>query len=60
AAAQRRTRPSRFSCPLCPQKFTTQRNLENHHNSHFGIKVHHCDRCNEDFSTKSSLVRHQK
>jgi len=28
AAEQRRKRPSRFSCPLCPQRFTTQRNLE--------------------------------
>ncbi|KIJ96278.1 hypothetical protein K443DRAFT_107527 [Laccaria amethystina LaAM-08-1] len=60
AAEQRNIRPPRFGCPLCPQQFTTKRNLDNHHDSHYARIVHHCDRCNEDFSTKSSLFRHQK
>ena len=38
AAEQRRIRPARFSCPLCPQRFTTQRNLES--TSSFVLEVY--------------------
>ncbi|KIK05371.1 hypothetical protein K443DRAFT_351942 [Laccaria amethystina LaAM-08-1] len=61
ASNKRRTNPTPFACDLCPSRFTKKHNLQNHRNSHYGVKNHRCEGgCEATFSTKSSLNRHLK
>ncbi|TEB25124.1 hypothetical protein FA13DRAFT_1637716 [Coprinellus micaceus] len=60
ASEARRTKEARFKCDSCGQTFTTNHNLKNHINVHFGVKEHSCGSCKRDFTTQSVLARHMK
>ncbi|KAJ3732437.1 hypothetical protein DFJ43DRAFT_310094 [Lentinula guzmanii] len=61
AATGRRKNEATFHCgvPGCKATFTAKHNLNNHLNSHFGIKSFRCPRCERDFGTPHVLRRHQ-
>lgn len=63
ASTKRRTNTTStpFACSVCSSNFTKKHNLQNHMNSHYGVKNHRCEGgCEATFSTKSSLHRHLK
>ncbi|KAJ4477479.1 hypothetical protein J3R30DRAFT_3703905 [Lentinula aciculospora] len=61
AATGRRKNEATFRCdiPGCKATFTAKHNLNNHLNSHFGIKSFRCPQCERDFGTPHVLRRHQ-
>ncbi|ESK86965.1 hypothetical protein Moror_3362 [Moniliophthora roreri MCA 2997] len=62
ASFKRRRIEARYSCNMkgCGQTFTTQHNLTNHKNSHFGIRSYQCGKCGKFFITASDCKRHEK
>ncbi|KAJ7592780.1 hypothetical protein C8J56DRAFT_713359, partial [Mycena floridula] len=62
ASGNRRTKPANFKCSLagCFATFTAKHNLQNHINSHKGIRAYHCPQCHRGFGTSHVLTRHKK
>lgn len=62
ASVRRRKKPGKFKCSLpgCVSDFTTKHNLENHLNSHLGIRNYQCDACMRTFGVAHVLTRHRK
>ncbi|KAJ7227481.1 hypothetical protein GGX14DRAFT_419794 [Mycena pura] len=60
ASSRRRKKIPRFKCELCGSTFTARHNLQNHENSHAGVRPFVCEWCREAFTTKGVLKRHQK
>ncbi|KAJ3843936.1 hypothetical protein F5878DRAFT_207996 [Lentinula raphanica] len=60
AANARRTNEAPFRCTFagCKATFTAKHNLNNHVNSHYGIKSFQCAKCGRDFGTGHVLRRH--
>lgn len=62
ASSKRRKKPGekgRFVCHICGHDFTAKHNLNNHMNSHSGIKPHKCVVCGQTFTTSGTAKRHQ-
>ncbi|KAF9260013.1 hypothetical protein L218DRAFT_1003109 [Marasmius fiardii PR-910] len=62
ASFKRRKKPTekaRFVCPICQHNFTAKHNLNNHMNSHNGVKPFKCDVCKQTFTTSGTAKRHQ-
>ncbi|ESK95290.1 hypothetical protein Moror_3950 [Moniliophthora roreri MCA 2997] len=62
-ASKRRRKPGRKAwhrCPICKRTFTAPHNLQNHINSHFGIKRYGCQFCDARSNTRSDMTRHEK
>ncbi|KAG7089237.1 hypothetical protein E1B28_010936 [Marasmius oreades] len=62
ASYKRRKKPdekARFVCPICRHTFTAKHNLNNHINSHNGVKPFRCDVCKQTFTTSGTAKRHQ-
>jgi hypothetical protein len=47
-----------YRCNLCDYMIDSQRNMENHKNSHNSQKEWHCDVCNTGFKSDRSRKRH--
>ncbi|KAK7006152.1 hypothetical protein R3P38DRAFT_3036950 [Favolaschia claudopus] len=58
AATSRRKKPANHRCTYCQATFTTPHNLNNHINSHNGIRPHRCE-CGDRFTTLSVFKRHR-
>ena len=48
----------KFVCQHCPKKFTTQKKLETHQDTHTGNKPHRCEHCGRGFADTSNLKCH--
>ena len=48
-----------FACHICPVKFATKRNLEQHIRTHTGDKPFKCQYCPKQFTQGGSLARHE-
>ncbi|KAL0575497.1 hypothetical protein V5O48_006482 [Marasmius crinis-equi] len=62
ASTKRRKKPGergRFICPICNHNFTAKHNLNNHMNSHSGVKPFKCEVCKQTFTTSGTAKRHQ-
>ncbi|KAK1236392.1 hypothetical protein PQX77_000376 [Marasmius sp. AFHP31] len=62
ASVKRRKKPGergRFVCPICNHNFTAKHNLNNHMNSHSGVKPFKCEVCKQTFTTSGTAKRHQ-
>ena len=46
------------SCPLCGKLFNTKSALDNHQNTHTGIKPYQCEKCDKYFSQEVNLKTH--
>lgn len=57
-AKDRRSRPPTFLCILCPGRFTTNNNLQNHYRSHLRMDQYRCPRCGDYFRTEGIRKRH--
>lgn len=53
-----RKRP--YPCELCPSKFGSKMELEEHQNSHTGEKPFECDVCKARFNRRSTLWNHKR
>ncbi|KAJ6507756.1 hypothetical protein C8R47DRAFT_1099464 [Mycena vitilis] len=62
ASNLRRKKKARFFCerPGCGQSFTAQHNLDNHMNSHDGIKPYECRSCKAAYTTRGTKNRHER
>ncbi|EDR00945.1 uncharacterized protein LACBIDRAFT_312711 [Laccaria bicolor S238N-H82] len=62
ASERRRRHAAKFNCewPGCVSDFTTKHNLQNHLNSHLGIRNYQCDVCKRTFGVAHVLTRHRK
>ncbi|KAH6916298.1 hypothetical protein BKA70DRAFT_1255278 [Coprinopsis sp. MPI-PUGE-AT-0042] len=60
AGEQRRQKAPSFTCPICPQTFTSNHNLKTHTSTHLGVKPHQCGSCSRGFTTRRILERHAK
>ncbi|CAI5455005.1 unnamed protein product [Caenorhabditis angaria] len=58
ALAADRKRP--YPCNLCPSKFGSKMELEEHQNSHTGMKPFECDVCKARFNRRSTLWNHKR
>ncbi|THU77671.1 hypothetical protein K435DRAFT_701862 [Dendrothele bispora CBS 962.96] len=60
AAHRRRNSDSKSShkCSLCGRGLTAKHNLDNHINSHYGIKKYRCPYCDQASGTRHVLKRH--
>lgn len=60
ASQSRRTNAANYTCPECHQTFTAKHNLNNHLNSHYGVRNFHCGvpNCNKSFGTSHVRRRH--
>lgn len=53
-----RKRP--YPCKVCPSKFGSKMELEEHQNSHTGQKPFECEVCNSRFNRRSTLWNHKR
>ncbi|CAJ0935188.1 unnamed protein product, partial [Mesorhabditis belari] len=53
-----RKRP--YPCNLCPSRFGSKMELEEHQNSHTGMKPFECDVCKAKFNRRSTLWNHKR
>ncbi|KAI3607923.1 hypothetical protein WG66_005138 [Moniliophthora roreri] len=58
-ATKRRKHRAEYKCQRCSQTFTARHNLQNHLNSHDGIKKYACQVCKRPFTVKSDVKRHE-
>ncbi|TKR81586.1 hypothetical protein L596_015433 [Steinernema carpocapsae] len=58
SAKSDRKRP--YPCNLCPSKFGSKMELEEHQNSHTGQKPFECDVCKSRFNRRSTLWNHKR
>ncbi|PBK75928.1 hypothetical protein ARMSODRAFT_415919 [Armillaria solidipes] len=60
ASQSRRTNAANYTCPECHQTFTAKHNLNNHLNSHYGVRNFHClvPDCDKAFGTSHVRRRH--
>lgn len=58
ALAADRKRP--YPCNLCPSRFGSKMELEEHQNSHTGMKPFECDVCKARFNRRSTLWNHKR
>ncbi|PAV56205.1 hypothetical protein WR25_09521 isoform A [Diploscapter pachys] len=58
ALAADRKRP--YPCNLCPSRFGSKMELEEHQNSHTGQKPFQCDVCQARFNRRSTLWNHKR
>ncbi|KAK0446201.1 hypothetical protein EV421DRAFT_1792990 [Armillaria borealis] len=60
ASQSRRTNAANYTCSECHQTFTAKHNLNNHVNSHYGVRNFHCQvpNCNKAFGTSHVRRRH--
>ncbi|KAK0480162.1 hypothetical protein IW261DRAFT_117923 [Armillaria novae-zelandiae] len=60
ASQSRRTNAANYTCSECHQTFTAKHNLNNHLNSHYGVRNFHCGvpNCNKAFGTSHVRRRH--
>ncbi|KAK0446193.1 hypothetical protein EV421DRAFT_1901873 [Armillaria borealis] len=60
ASQSRRTNAANYTCSECHQTFTAKHNLNNHLNSHYGVRNFHCEvpDCNKAFGTSHVRRRH--
>uniref|UniRef100_A0AC35UH93 Zinc finger protein n=1 Tax=Rhabditophanes sp. KR3021 TaxID=114890 RepID=A0AC35UH93_9BILA len=56
--AAERKRP--YPCSLCSSKFGSKMELEEHQNSHTGMKPFECDICHSRFNRRSTLWNHKR
>ena len=49
-----------FSCDVCDKKFYRKVDLENHTNTHNGVRRYSCPECSRSFSHVSNLHRHSR
>ena len=49
-----------YDCKECEKSFYMKRDLDNHINSHKGVKSYQCDVCNKSFGHVSNLNRHKR
>ncbi|KAK2582824.1 hypothetical protein KPH14_008910 [Odynerus spinipes] len=54
------SRPSSSTCIFCQKVFTCVSNFHQHVLTHAGIRPYKCDICEEDFTQRSSLLRHRR
>ncbi|XP_025987406.2 oocyte zinc finger protein XlCOF7.1 [Solenopsis invicta] len=50
----------KFSCPLCPQEFSTKAELNEHRTLHLKVKIYSCAICRSMFSSAGALEIHMK
>ncbi|KAJ6624089.1 hypothetical protein B0H10DRAFT_765160 [Mycena sp. CBHHK59/15] len=48
-----------YPCHFCSANFTSKHNLNNHINSHLGLRQHSCKKCSRTFITESVKRRHE-
>uniref|UniRef100_A0A7E4UM61 Zinc finger protein n=1 Tax=Panagrellus redivivus TaxID=6233 RepID=A0A7E4UM61_PANRE len=53
-----RKRP--YPCKMCPSKFGSKMELEEHQNSHTGQKPFECEKCSSRFNRRSTLWNHKR
>ncbi|KAH7716787.1 Protein PAT-9 [Aphelenchoides avenae] len=58
ALAADRKRP--YPCNLCSSRFGSKMELEEHQNSHTGLKPFQCDICHSRFNRRSTLWNHKR
>ncbi|KAF5367189.1 hypothetical protein D9758_003895 [Tetrapyrgos nigripes] len=58
ASGERRKNEAKFKCDKCGNSFTAKHNLQNHLNSHNGIRPFECIGCHASFTTKGTYTRH--
>ncbi|PBL03344.1 hypothetical protein ARMGADRAFT_12508 [Armillaria gallica] len=60
ASQNRRTNAANYTCNECHQTFTAKHNLNNHLNSHYGVRNFRCSvpNCNKSFGTSHVRRRH--
>lgn len=49
-----------FGCNHCPQRFTTEKQLESHMQKHADDSPHRCYQCNGAFRSALALRRHKE
>lgn len=59
ASERRRTRPRKYACHICGNRYTTKANRDCHVRAHYGIKPFVCP-CGTAFTAKADLTRHRK
>lgn len=50
----------KYKCTFCPRKLETQKQLNDHENTHTGNRPHQCRVCNKAFASHNTLVSHVK
>ncbi|XP_012531667.1 zinc finger protein 62 [Monomorium pharaonis] len=50
----------KFNCPLCPKKFSTKVELNEHRTLHLKVKIYSCAICRSMFSSAGALEIHMK
>jgi len=50
----------KYSCPLCPQEFSTRVELNEHRTLHLKVKIYSCAICRSMFSSVGTLEIHMK
>ncbi|KAL3072573.1 hypothetical protein niasHS_017547 [Heterodera schachtii] len=60
AAAKSQDRKRPYPCPTCDSRFGSKMELEEHQNSHTGLKPFQCDVCQSRFNRRSTLWNHKR
>ena len=55
---EKRKRPKPFSCEICQKSYDSKYKLNDHMNTHSGLKPYQCPVCQKSFSYNCSLNRH--